>query len=345
MEIKTEINRASYIRVLKANLWHVFPKILLVLLVISLIFASPKNNEPFIWKNFLIQSLYNLLIALILLLLIVLIKLYKQVRSALKKLNNKSYFSIFNLTPDGININAEKGDIFYRWFEIKRVYAIKNYICILLRNKLLYSIPKTSFDNYTDEINFLRDSKLGISSTNIHLNPPEKSYRWGWLGLIPIIGAVNGIIMVISGISKYKNVKYTLIGIAGILFTIITLMTAEYVANDGKLSGTPKFLRRPFIPTTTMELNDLVKNIEFYKIQNGTYPDSLKQLITKKEFVSIYDPLVDDSKNNIFNYYKIGNKYTLFSSGLDEIPNTADDIYPSLIIDTSKIGLIVSKKL
>ncbi|MHB8206671.1 YcxB family protein [Mucilaginibacter sp.] len=342
MEIKTEINRASYIRVLKANLWHVFPKILLVLLVISLIFASPKNNEPFIWKIFLIQSLYNLLIALILLLLIVLIKLYKQVRSALKKLNNKSYFSIFNLTPDGININAEKGDIFYRWFEIKRVYAIKNYICILLRNKLLYSIPKTSFDNYTDEINFLRNSKLGISSTNIHLNPPEKSYRWGWLGLIPIIGAVNGIIMVISGISKYKNVKYTLIGIAGILFTIICLISVTYITNGGNLNGTPRFLRSGFTINSQMEMNSLVKSIEFYKLQNGVYPDSLKQLNTTKEIIDMYDPLIDNSKNNIFNYYRIGSKYTLFSSGLDEIPNTSDDIYPN--IDITKTGLLINRK-
>ncbi len=89
-----------------------------------------------------------------------------------------------------------------------------------------------------------------------------------------------------------------------------------------------------------MEMNSIVKEIEFYKIEHGTYPDSLKQLNAKNEFLDIYDPVQGDN-NAIFNYHRIGNKYTLFSSGLDQVPGTADDIYPSIKIDTSKIGLIV----
>ena len=42
-----------------------------------------------------------------------------------------------------------------------------------------------------------------------------------------------------------------------------------------------------------------------------------------------------------FEYKKIGNKYTLFSVGIDGIPNTADDIYPNIFdSDSSKFGFM-----
>jgi hypothetical protein len=45
--------------------------------------------------------------------------------------------------------------------------------------------------------------------------------------------------------------------------------------------------------------------------------------------------------NTYYNYQKIGDKYLLFSSGQDGIPNTKDDLFPQITItDNSKIGLI-----
>jgi len=46
-------------------------------------------------------------------------------------------------------------------------------------------------------------------------------------------------------------------------------------------------------------------------------------------------------ENSYYNYKKIGDKYLLFSSGQDGIPNTKDDLFPQVTItDSSKIGLM-----
>lgn len=88
------------------------------------------------------------------------------------------------------------------------------------------------------------------------------------------------------------------------------------------------------------------KNIEFYKIQHGKYPDSLPQLLKDDEFAPIYDRTRASrlgSKLPLFNYEKVGDKYVLFSSGPDGVPNTKDDLHPTLALDSSKVGLIRDK--
>jgi len=94
-----------------------------------------------------------------------------------------------------------------------------------------------------------------------------------------------------------------------------------------------------------MQLNGLVKDVEFYKLQYGQYPDSLVELTNKKAFTNIHDASQGfGSGNTEYNYKKIGDKYTLFSAGQDGIPGTKDDFYPDVYIgDSSKIGLIKVK--
>jgi hypothetical protein len=46
-----------------------------------------------------------------------------------------------------------------------------------------------------------------------------------------------------------------------------------------------------------------------------------------------------------YNYERIGEKYTLFSSGTNGVAGTKDDFYPQIEIpNSSKIGLIVKHK-
>ena len=87
-----------------------------------------------------------------------------------------------------------------------------------------------------------------------------------------------------------------------------------------------------FAQTSQMFINGVVKELEFYKLKNGSYPDSLEQLPRNQDIFSIYDPLLSrrpGTKNTKFNYKKTGDTYILFSSGIDRIPNTKDDIYPT----------------
>src|SRR4051812_47722937 len=72
-------------------------------------------------------------------------------------------------------------------------------------------------------------------------------------------------------------------------------------------------------PHSQIFLNNLVKDIEFYKNINGVYPDSLEQL-SKNSLWGTNDPIYRGNKNIKFNYKRIGNKYTLYSSGVDQIP-------------------------
>jgi hypothetical protein len=92
-----------------------------------------------------------------------------------------------------------------------------------------------------------------------------------------------------------------------------------------------------------MQLNQVLADIELYKLQYGHYPDSLPQLRSSNLFAPVTDPIQNYElrSNRYFNYGRVGDKYYLFSSGTDGIPHTADDFYPKLDIpDSSKIGLI-----
>jgi hypothetical protein len=167
-------------------------------------------------------------------------------------------------------------------------------------------------------------------------------YARGFLGLIPFVWAVNGVIMVIMGAVKYKSIAYCALGALGIFFTVAIWEIFHSLTPD--LNSTA--FKQSDVQMAQKDINALVKDIEFYKLQHNQYPDSLTQVDTQGSFTSIDDPIttfrhMNDHKSARFNYKRIGKKYTLFSSGWDEKPNTADDIYPDIAIaDSSKIGLI-----
>jgi hypothetical protein len=146
----------------------------------------------------------------------------------------------------------------------------------------------------------------------------------GLLGLIPLVGFFVGVGLILYGALKYKDRKLIFIGIACVLFTIIVYAGLFYIGFKSE------FGRRGWAVHAQMQLNTLVKHIEFYKL------DSLKQLETDKEFISLTDPT--QSFGTYYNYKNLGEKYLLFSSGVDRIPNTADDIYPQVNTANKNLG-------
>jgi hypothetical protein len=172
----------------------------------------------------------------------------------------------------------------------------------------------------------------------IHPNSAKHLYGRGWLGLIPLFGGFVGIGLMALGIFKYRDKKLILIGVLAFLFTVAVYGSLFYYFAYSNKGG------EQLATTSQTFLNSLVKDIEFYKTINGAYPDSLEQLSKNNEMSFIHDPLLSRHpgiKITKFNYLKFEDKYTLFSSGLDRIANTADDIYPSVILsDSTKIGLI-----
>jgi hypothetical protein len=163
-------------------------------------------------------------------------------------------------------------------------------------------------------------------TNNLKTNESKPPYLIGILGLIPLVGFFVGIFLIILGITKYKNKKLTLIGVACMIFTIIAYSSLYYI---GFVSD---FGKKGWEQHAQMQLNSLPKYIEFYKLENGKYPDSLKQLESKNEFIFLNDPTQKADKNNpnYYNYKNLGDKYLLFSSGSDQKPYTKDDIYPKV---------------
>ncbi|MFL9831651.1 hypothetical protein ABS764_12410 [Flavobacterium sp. ST-87] len=164
----------------------------------------------------------------------------------------------------------------------------------------------------------------------------KRLYWWGLVGLMPNFGLIAGIILLWKGIVKYKDRTLIFIGSACIAFTFIfwlfiTKMIEESpVFNDANV----EFAKN--------NLNSSVKSIEFYKYKFGEYPEKLQQAREKTEFT--WDPfLKGNQKMGDLQYQRSKDKYILFSVGVDGIPNTADDIFPTITKgDTIKFGLIKS---
>jgi hypothetical protein len=80
-------------------------------------------------------------------------------------------------------------------------------------------------------------------------------------------------------------------------------------------------------------LDSISNKLEEYKVKRGKYPENLSVLKGQYPELDITDPLLNRNPeaHSQFNfYYRLsGEKYALFSSGVDCIPNTADDIFPS----------------
>jgi len=158
--------------------------------------------------------------------------------------------------------------------------------------------------------------------------PPKQSppYWLGLLCLIPLVGAFVGLGLLLYGLLKYKDKWLSIIGAGGILFTIFVYGSLFHAMNHASV------FKKAFASIAQQELNSLVKNIEFYKLQHGQYPDSLRQLQIDDKLAPIVDPSqserLRDEKE--YNYQRIGEKYTLFSSGSDGISGTKDDLYPQM---------------
>jgi len=147
----------------------------------------------------------------------------------------------------------------------------------------------------------------------------KKLYKYGWLGLVPLVGFFSGLVLLWQGLFKFKDKVLAFIGLGS-----RSLHTTEEYSDVGA---------KDFEYFSQLRLNNLVKAIEFYKLTKKQYPDNLYQLQQSDPSVIIDDPIMFRGKkvsNTKFNYKKTDTGYIVFSSGKDKIPDTADDIFPSI---------------
>jgi hypothetical protein len=161
-------------------------------------------------------------------------------------------------------------------------------------------------------------------------------YAIGGFSFIPLLGVPLGLFAIVWGLIKLKHGgwKVAILGAMGISFTIAlygTIFYQGFVKRDGIFAG-------PRRQMAEQMLVSVIKEVEFYKLQNGEYPQSLKDVEPKGKpqgLVSIYDPSqvwLGNKAPTLF-YYELtdgGANYYLFSVGSDGMPFTEDDVYPAL---------------
>jgi hypothetical protein len=158
----------------------------------------------------------------------------------------------------------------------------------------------------------------------------RKFYYLSLLGLFPGFGILIGIVLLCYAIFVFRNLK--------LIFTILLAMgggillmklDAYYLSQDLKYG---KEHDNDFSLLAADDLDKIVQHLDLYKLQHGVYPDSLQQLEKQDPTLNIMDPLLgrNSAAHKFINYYyqRKGDSYTLFSSGIDGIPHTKDDIYP-----------------
>ena len=165
----------------------------------------------------------------------------------------------------------------------------------------------------------------------------------GGASFIPLLGLPLGIVSIVYGLMKRKEggLPLVFLGAGGILLTVVlysTLFYKGFVERGGAFDELKSQLAQT-------QVTSVVKDLEFYKLQNGKYPEDLKALVQKdaKNPVFIYEPFfrlgATESKPFVYELIDQGKHYYLYSRGPDGIEGTADDIFPAVSEQESeKIG-------
>ena len=170
---------------------------------------------------------------------------------------------------------------------------------------------------------------------------PGGYYAFGCASFVPLLGVIVGIIAIAIGMtSRRKGGRLlALLGAGGIAFSVLLyggLFYFGFVQRGGVYDG----LRAQLAQST---LDGLVPQIEFYRMEHGTYPASLQDLRRAahgQSLVMIFDP--SSIMPRPFYYQRVGtDHYYLRGVGPDGKPFTADDLVPSVDVPPGRgIGLL-----
>lgn len=185
-------------------------------------------------------------------------------------------------------------------------------------------------------------------------------YILSGMSFIPCIGIPFGLTTLVWGIvwlvqKKRGAVLLTAVSAVGICITVGVLIITMIMPSLMSFAFQSLFSRSDVMNSAQAQLaelglNNLVPSIEFYKLQNNQYPETLDDLLESANNsmpVNIYDTssyFIGDSSPKIF-YYQVatdGDSYWLLSVGPDGIQFTEDDIVPS--IDPTNTGLRIDPR-
>lgn len=345
MELEIQNQKADYIDFYKEFYFSQFKKKILLFTLIPLIISYLLCSHNFVLFNFL-------LIAFIISVLLAIISILIPYYFSIKKLNyifnkkNKLVEKIkLTITDDSLQTQTEEKTIEWKWISFTSFSTSYKYLALHLQDKSFILIPKRFFNSNNDFQFFLGAISNNVSNSKFinpinntsHIKPLRPPYLLSLLCLLPFLGVIAGLIIIYFAIANYKSKSFAITGLIGLIFsTIFTLFIIFQIKNI----SSENYFNQITIDLSIQKMNSIVKEIEFYKMQNNEYPDSLQQI--ENTYLGISDPAISNKKNQSFYFKKTGMKYYLFSISFDNKPFTNDDIYPTIgIKDSTKCGLIL----
>ncbi len=326
-EIEFQCTVKDYMRFNWLNAWENTQRGILFLLILPVLTGLYVAMNPFNWTTFIIGWSLSTLVLIALFFLFPYFsgrnRLQKSIMAEPKLLEKNKW----QISDEGISSTTSDQTI--KWDGITAVQSNSEFVWLTYADKTLSLIPVSVFSSPAERINFVGFTQKAINNASgrypfkTTVKPP---YALGLLCLIPLIGAIAGMIFIFLGMAKYKDKWFTLIGVAGIFITVAVYSSIFYFTKHSPV------VREGFEKHAQTQLNNLVSKVEFYKTENGYYPDSLQQLTKSKDHVWIHDPVQinQNRAENLFFYQRDSSQYQLFSKGKDGKPYTGDDLFPQV---------------
>lgn len=158
----------------------------------------------------------------------------------------------------------------------------------------------------------------------------RKFFYLSLLCLFPGFGILIGIVLLCYAIFVFRNLKLIFAILLAVGGGILLLKLDEHYLSQELKYGIDT--GNGFSVLAEDDLDKIVQHLDLYKLQHGVYPDSLQQLKKQDPTLNIIDPLLgrNSAAHKFINYYyqKKDDSYVLFSSGIDGIPHTKDDLFP-----------------
>ncbi len=248
-------------------------------------------------------------------------KFLKSIKALKKKELNDIILNI-NILEKGINFNKVGSDEITEkyWSQFKKISNSKNFTYFLFTDETYIFLNNNSRN--TAEIETFKN----IIKEKIKPFESKMSTNLVWMSFIPIVGLIFGLVFFLRGISE-RNLRYFLISISSFIFTIIVWIGfAMYMDASGKSNQTNVFV-------TKNNLNILTKELAYYKLKNGKFPETLEELKSQNKFLIFHETNTSfnpfsESKIQYFYYQNQDSTYILRSLGLDGKIFTDDDLIP-----------------
>ena len=175
-------------------------------------------------------------------------------------------------------------------------------------------------------------------------------FALAFLSFIPLFGLPFGIVTLFYGLVTPKDGRGKLIALSGAgiassigLFLFLGFMIASFIGDavDNVANFHERFVEEIFrIEINESDLNQLLMEVEFYKVRTGSYPDRLEDLEQAPGGTAdLFAPVLPDMKSIEYKLNSDGT-YFLYGAGPDGKLLTEDDVEPSLeLLPTGSIGL------